>query len=70
MLDLIEIELTRVRKMAEHADDEFLLYLIDIAIIEANTKARLRREADETADSIRPTPGFSLKTASGLQVVR
>ena len=50
MLDLIEIELTRVRKMAEHADDEFLLYLIDIAIIEANTKARLRREADETAD--------------------
>ncbi len=40
MLDLIEIELTRVRRMAEHADDGFLLYLIDMAILEANRRAR------------------------------
>ncbi|HKN27793.1 MAG TPA: hypothetical protein VJY34_07865 [Roseiarcus sp.] len=40
MLDLIEIELTRVRRMAEHADDGFLLYLLDMAILEANRRAR------------------------------
>lgn len=40
MLDLIEIELTRIRRMAEHASDDLLLYFIDIAIIEANRKAR------------------------------
>jgi hypothetical protein len=40
MLDLIEIELTRVRRMAEHTDDGFLLYLLDMAILEANRRAR------------------------------
>jgi hypothetical protein len=40
MLDLIEIELTRVRRMAEHADDGFLLYLLDMAILEASRRAR------------------------------
>jgi hypothetical protein len=40
MFVLIEIELTRVRRMAEQAGDDFLVYLIDIAIIEANAKAR------------------------------
>ena len=44
MLDLIEIELTRVRKMAEHADDAFLLYLLDMAILEANRRARSMTE--------------------------
>ena len=48
MFDLIEIELTRVRRMAEQTDDAFLLYLIDIAIIEANAKARSNRDALET----------------------
>jgi hypothetical protein len=48
MFDLIEIELTRVRRMAEQTDDTFLLYLIDIAIIEANAKARSNQEALET----------------------
>jgi hypothetical protein len=48
MFDLIEIELTRVRKMAERADDGFLLYLIDIAIIEANAKARSMQSSIET----------------------
>jgi hypothetical protein len=48
MFDLVEIELTRVRKMAEHTRDDFLVYLIDIAIIEANAKARSERDRSET----------------------
>ena len=36
MLDLIQIELASVRKLAEQADNGFLLYLIDMAIQEAN----------------------------------
>jgi hypothetical protein len=36
----MKIELTRVRTMAEHADDGFLLYLLDMAILEANRRAR------------------------------
>jgi hypothetical protein len=40
MFELLEIELTRVRKMAEHAGDAFLLYLIDMAILQANAEAR------------------------------
>ncbi len=39
MFDLIEIELTRARGMAEQADASFLAYLIEMAIIEANAKA-------------------------------
>jgi hypothetical protein len=38
MNDLIEIELTRVRRMAEGSNDVFLLYLIDMAIIEARLR--------------------------------
>ncbi len=46
MLDLLEIELTRVRRMAERADDNvLLLYLIDMAILEANRAARSREGA-------------------------
>jgi hypothetical protein len=48
VFELIEIELTRVRRMAEQADDGFLLYLIDIAIIEANAKARSAQSSIET----------------------
>ena len=48
MFELIEIELTRVRRMAEQADDGFLLYLIDIAIIEANAKARSMQSSIES----------------------
>ena len=40
MLNLIEIELTRIRRMAERANDDFLLYIIDMAILEANRMAR------------------------------
>lgn len=44
MIDLIEIELTRVRRMAEHTNDGFLLYLLDMAILEANRRSRSRSE--------------------------
>jgi hypothetical protein len=47
MLELIEIELTRIRRMAEQAGDPFLLYLIDMAALEANAKARARADAVE-----------------------
>ena len=40
MFELVEIELTRVRRMAEQTSDDLLLYMIDMAIIEANAKAR------------------------------
>ena len=41
MLELIEIQLSGVRRMAQQqADCEFLLYLLDMAILEANLKAR------------------------------
>jgi hypothetical protein len=71
MFELLEIELTRVRKMAEQAGDAFLLYLIDIAIIEAHAQARTTAESPETA--LAPSPvdlGFAPKTASELEVVR
>jgi hypothetical protein len=59
MLDLIEIELTRVRRMAEHADDGFLLYLLDMAILEANSRARSKGEGHVIAD-----PAQSLESDS------
>ena len=40
MLELIEIELTRARNMAEHPGDDVLRYLIDMAILEARSKNR------------------------------
>ena len=58
MFELIEIELTRVRRMAEPAGDGFLLYLIDIAILQANAKARSAAGA--------PTPGDD-DDASGVR---
>ena len=39
ILELVEIELKRVRSMAAQADDAALLYLIDMAIMEAKSKA-------------------------------
>ena len=48
ILESIEVELTRIRRMvgraAETADDGFLLYLIDMAILEVNHRARIRNE--------------------------
>jgi len=40
MLDRIEIELMRVRRMAEHVDDGFLLYLLDISRIPSFRRGR------------------------------
>lgn len=50
MIDLIEIELTRVRRMAEHTNDTFLLYLLDMAILEANRRSRSRGEGPDHMD--------------------
>ena len=50
MYGLIEVELTRIRRMADVSGDGFLAYLIDLAIIEANTKARdLSKPVDTTS---------------------
>ncbi len=42
-----EIELIRARKMAVEADASFLIYLIDMAIIEANARARGRGSVED-----------------------
>jgi len=55
MFELLEIELTRVRMMAEHAGDAFLLYLIDMAILQANAEARSNAGGRE-AVGFRPRP--------------
>jgi hypothetical protein len=39
VLELVEIELKRVRSIAAQADDSVLLYLIDMAIMEVKSKA-------------------------------
>ncbi len=50
MLDLLEIDLMRIRRMAERANDNaLLLYLIDMAILEANRAARSREGASALA---------------------
>jgi hypothetical protein len=59
MLDLIEIELKRVRKMAEQADNRFLVYVIDMAILEAGRVARANAVAD---------PAFSAEGRSSIAV--
>lgn len=38
--------------MAEHADDGFLLYLLDMAILEANSRARSKGEGRVIADKV------------------
>jgi len=38
MLELIEVELTRARGMAKQANETFLVYLIDVAILEAKAR--------------------------------
>jgi hypothetical protein len=39
-LSLIESELSKVRKLADQADEEVLCYLIDLAIEEVKSEAR------------------------------
>jgi len=74
VFDLLEIELTRVRRMAEQTGDDLLLYLIDLAIIAANAKARSMRTAPEEANrsgALRAKPRiFALGAAQDLELVR
>jgi hypothetical protein len=39
-LSLIERELSKIRKLADRADEDVLCYLIDLAIAEAKSQAR------------------------------
>jgi hypothetical protein len=57
MLDLIEIELKRIRRMAEEADNKFLMYVIDMAILEASRAARINAMAN---------PAYSAESDSSL----
>ena len=41
---LIEIELTKIRGMAEQVDDDHLVYFIDMAISEIETKIDYRND--------------------------
>jgi hypothetical protein len=41
---LIEIELTKIRGMAEQVDDDHLVYFIDMAISEIETKLDYRND--------------------------
>lgn len=74
MLDLIEIELTRIRRMAEQTDDRFLLYLLDMAILEANRRARSIAEGHGSAQNTQVLGGddgeLGRNLAAELKVVR
>ncbi len=60
--------------MAEHANDGFLLYLLDMAILEANRRARAKGEggAETVLDaSVVDSDGHSPREmVTGLKVVR
>ena len=44
---IIEIELSRVRDLAEHPDDQVLRYLIDVAISEAQQNSQSSTRDDK-----------------------
>jgi hypothetical protein len=44
---LIEIELTKIRGMAEQVADDYLVYFIDMAISEVETKLNYRNDNKE-----------------------
>ena len=48
MFELIEIELTRILNMAQRANEGYLVYLIQLALVEAHKKARSRNDNVET----------------------
>jgi len=54
MFDLIH-ELKRVRRLAEQVDDGMLLYLLDMAIVEARAKAGAGNDNLIAPDSVRAT---------------
>jgi len=51
--ELIKVELTRIREIAEEANHECLLYFIDMAISEAETKPFYRNEEREISTLLR-----------------
>ena len=53
--------------MAEQAGDGFLLYLIDMAIIEANAKARASNENDAAPVSARDGRSGGVRLDSSLE---
>jgi hypothetical protein len=57
MFELIEIALTRVRQTVDQADDGFLAYLLDMAIIQANKRARSSNDNPEISVSGPPRHG-------------
>ena len=63
MLELNEIKLTRVRRIADQADDGFLVYLIDMAIIASKHSSHAQRSAlaEDAANA------HSLRRESGEQ---
>jgi hypothetical protein len=58
-LNLIEVELTRIRAMAEQACNDYLIYVIDMAIAEVESKSRYGN--DNKATFAAPTAIWSLK---------
>jgi hypothetical protein len=56
MFEEIEMELTTIRNVAEKSGDDFLAYLINMAIIQANAKARARQTSLESLISASAEP--------------
>lgn len=60
MFEQIQIELTRVRRMVELVDDPFLLYLVDILIVEVKARAdKLSLQALDPPPSQPVGPAFA-----------
>ncbi len=64
MFERVEIELTRVRRMAEQASDSLLLDLIDMAVLEANAKARAASNALANEERFESARDIRLKLAA------
>ncbi len=56
MFEEIQIELTTIRNAAEKSGDDFLAYLINMAIIQANAKARAGQTSLEALISASAEP--------------
>ncbi len=52
--ELIKVELTRIRGIAEGANNDCLLYFIDMAISEVETKSHSRNDKGEVSTLLRP----------------
>ncbi len=64
MIERVELELTRVRRMAEQASDSMLVYLIDMAILKANAKARAASDALANEERFESARDIRLKLAA------